>query len=60
MVQMNLFAGQKLRRRCREQTLDTKGGHPWTPRGESGRGWWWWDELGDWDDVYTNMYKMGN
>ena len=19
----------------------------WTPRGESG--WWWWDELGDWD-----------
>ena len=21
-----------------------------TPRGECGRGWWWWcDELGDWD-----------
>ena len=20
----------------------------WTPRGESGGGWWW-DELGDWD-----------
>ena len=29
MVQMNRFAGQKLRHRCREQTL-------WTPRGESG------------------------
>ena len=22
----------------------------WTPRvGKLGRGWWWWDELGDWD-----------
>ena len=26
MVQMNRFAGQKLRHRCREQMLDTKGG----------------------------------
>ena len=21
----------------------------WTPRGEGEEGWWWWDELGDWD-----------
>ena len=26
MVQMNRFAGQKLRHRCREQSMDTKGG----------------------------------
>ena len=44
MVQMNRFAGQKLRHRCREQMY----GH----QGEKavGVGWGWWcDELGDWD-----------
>ena len=35
MVQMNQFAGQKLRHRCREQMyMDTKGG-TWPG------GWWW-------------------
>ena len=29
MVQMNRFAGQKLRHRCREKRMDTKGGKPW-------------------------------
>ena len=29
MVQMNLFAGQKLRLRCREQTYGHQGGKPW-------------------------------
>ena len=34
--------------------MDTKGG-------KRGRGWWWWDVLGDWDwHIYTNMYKMDN
>ena len=33
----------------------------WTPRGESGGGVVWWDELGDWDwRLYTNMYKIDN
>ena len=43
MVQMNRFAGQKLRHRCREQTYRHQGGEA--------AGWWgWWcDELGDWD-----------
>ena len=42
MVQMNRFAGQKLRHRCREQTYGHQAGKPW--------GWGWWcDELGDWD-----------
>ena len=41
MVQMNWFAGQKLRYRSREQTYGHQGG------GSSG-GWeWWCDELGD-------------
>ena len=40
MVQMNRFAGQKLRHRCREQTY----GHQGKKAGEG-----WWDELGDWD-----------
>ena len=31
MVQMNRFAGQKLRHRSREKNV-------WTPRGKSGRG----------------------
>ena len=43
VVQMNLFAGQKLRHRCREQTY----GHQ---RGKAARGWGGWcGELGDWD-----------
>ena len=42
MVQMNQFAGQKLRHRCREQTY----GHQ---RGKATGGWGWWCELGDWD-----------
>ena len=41
MVEMNRFAGQKLRHRCNEQTYGHQGG-------ESGGGWWC-DELGDWD-----------
>ena len=43
MVQMNQFAGQKLRHSCREQTY----GHQ---RGKAA-GWrvWWCAELGDWD-----------
>ena len=43
MVQMNQFAGQKLRHRCREQTY----GHQ---AGKAAGGWGWWcDELGNWD-----------
>ena len=43
MVQMNQFAGQKVRHRCREQTY----GHQ---RGKAVGGWGWGgDELGDWD-----------
>ena len=38
MVQMNRFAGQKMRQRCREQTYGHQGG-------EGGV----WDELVDWD-----------
>ena len=41
MVQLNRFAGQKLRHRCREQTYGHQGG-------KVGGGWWC-DELGDWD-----------
>ena len=41
MVQMNRFAGQKLRHRCREQTYGHKVGKV--------GGWWWWDDLGDGD-----------
>ena len=39
MVQMNPFAGQTLRHRCREQTYGHQGG-----KWRAGRG----DELGDW------------
>ena len=39
MVQMNRFAGQKSRHRCRDKCMDTKGGK-WLGG---------WDELGDWD-----------
>ena len=43
MVQMNWFAGQKLRHRCREQTY----GHQ---RVKATGGWGWWcDEWGNWD-----------
>ena len=43
MVQMNRFAGQRLRNRCREQTYGHQGG-------KVTGGWGWWcDELGDWD-----------
>ena len=43
MVQMNRFAGQKLRHRRREQTYGHQGG--------KAVGWWCGgcDELGDWD-----------
>ena len=43
MVQMNWFAGQKLRHRCREQTYGHQGG-------KTTGGWGCWcAELGDWD-----------
>ena len=43
IVQMNLFAGQKMRHRCREQTYGHQGG-------KAAAGWGWWcAELGDWD-----------
>ena len=49
MVQMNQFAGQKLRHRRREQTYGHQGGK--TARGGG-------DELGDGDGhVYTDVYK---
>ena len=52
MVQMNQFAGQKLRHRCREQTYGHQGG-------KTAVGWGWWcAELGDWDwHVYNDVYK---
>ena len=40
MVQMNGFARQKQRHRCREQMYGNQGG-------KAGKGWW--NELGDWD-----------
>ena len=43
MVQMSQFAGQKLRRRCREWTYGHKGGKTAVRWG------WWCAELGDWD-----------
>ena len=43
MVQMNRFAGQKLRHRCREQMYGHQGGN--LAVALSGG----WDELGDWD-----------
>ena len=36
IVQMNRFAGQKLRHRCREQTYGHQGG-------KTGVGWGWWE-----------------
>ena len=41
MVQMNRFAGQKERHRCREQTYGRQGGKV--------TGGCWCGELGDWD-----------
>ena len=41
MVQMNQFAGQKLRHRCREQTYGPQEG--------KAAGGAWCDALGDWD-----------
>ena len=50
MVQMNRFAGQKLRHRCREQTYGHQGG-----KAVGG----WCDELGNWDrHIYTDVYKI--
>ena len=43
MVQMNWFAGQKWRHRCREQTYGQQGGKA------AGEWRWWCDELGNWD-----------
>ena len=43
MVQMNRFAEQKLRHRCREQTYGHQVG-----KAAGGRGWWC-AELGGWD-----------
>ena len=52
MVQMNRFAGQKLKHRCREQTYGHQVGKAVVWWG------WWCDELGDWDlHVYTDVYK---
>ena len=43
MVQMNWFAGQKLKHRCREETYGYQGG-------KAAGGWGWGcDELGNWD-----------
>ena len=39
MVQMNLFAGQKLRHRCREQTYGHQGGKWWVGGGGSVLNW---------------------
>ena len=51
MVQMNQFAGQKLRHRCREQTYGHQGG--------KAMGGGVCDELGDWDwHVYTDVYQI--
>ena len=50
---MNWFAGKKQRHRGREQTY---GHQVW-----EAMGWWWWDELGDWDyPVYMYMHKIHN
>ena len=47
MVQMNWFAGQKLRHRCREQTYGHQGGKWWGRGGGGGMNW----EIGI--DIYT-------
>ena len=53
MVQMNWFAGQKWRHRCREQTYGHQGRK--AAGGGSVMNW----EIGI-DNIYTNMYKMDN
>ena len=58
MVQVNQFARQKQRHRCREQTYGHQGGKA---VGEGVVVMVWCDELGDWDwHIYTNMYKIDN
>ena len=53
MVQMNWFAGQKLRPRSREKVYGHQGGK--AAAGVGGGC----DELGDWDwHIYTDVYKM--
>ena len=53
MVQMNRFAGQKLRHRSREQTYGHQRGKMVVGGGGGV------NELGDWDwHVYTDVYKM--
>ena len=49
MVQMNQFAGQNLRHRCREQTYGHQG------RKAAGGWWWWCDALAIGIDMYTLM-----
>ena len=47
IAQINLFAKQKKRRRCREQMYGWKVGRR--------------DKLGNWDrHIYTTMYKIDN
>ena len=53
MVQMNRFAGQKLRHRCREETYGHQGGKVVWCRGRGGGGVMHW-EIGI--DMYTLMY----
>ena len=50
MVQMNRFAGQKLRHRCREQTYGHQGGKVVGEGGDGGMNW----EIGI--DMYTLIY----
>ena len=42
MVQMTGLQGRNRDTDVENKRMDTKGGN-------RGRGWWWWDELGDWD-----------
>ena len=49
MVQMNRFAGQKLRHRCREQTYEHQGGKAMGDRGGGVMNW------AIWIDMYTLM-----
>ena len=45
----------------RNRDTDVVNKHMDTKGGKQGEGWWWWDELGDWDwHIYTNMYKIDN
>ena len=47
MIQMNRFAGQKLRHRCREQMYGHQRGKVWVGGGGRGMNW----EIGN--DMYT-------